>query len=117
MSIIRKPDSDLEYCFQYDCSMDPKEIKNVLAQVPGEADGFNWHWIVEMNDGTFFYVTGGCDYSGWGCQDWGEAKEASSPLEAAELTVNDEYRPEKKSIRQQLIDQLKGEQPYGLREE
>ena len=97
--------------------MPPKDIKNVLAQVPGEADGMDWYWIVEMKDGKFYYVTGGCDYSGWGCRDWGEAKEAATAREAALLAKNDEYDPEKKSIKDQLLDQLIGKQPYGLREE
>lgn len=114
--IIRNPDSDLEYCFQHNCSLEPKDILTVLAQVPGEADGFSWHWVIEMKDGKFFYVTGCCDYSGWGCSDWGEAKEAKTALQAAKLGKNDEYRLEKKSIKKQLLDQLKGKQPYGLRE-
>lgn len=114
-TIIRKLDSDLEYCAEYDCGLDLKDIVNVLAQVPGEADQLDWHWIVEMKDGRFLYVTGGCDYSGWGCQDWGEAKEAKTAIEAAMLAPEKEEYHEEYNIRQQLLDQLAGEQPYGLR--
>lgn len=26
-------------------------------------------FLMQMKDGTFLYITGWCDYTGWGCQD------------------------------------------------
>lgn len=41
-------------------------VVHVLATIPGENDGPNWHGILALEDGTFSYVEAGCDYSGWG---------------------------------------------------
>jgi len=116
--IIRKPDYDLEYCADNDLEgITSKDIVNVLAQVPGEADALDWHWIVKLRTGEFAYIWGGCDYSGWGCQDWGDYKKESTALKAARLAPEkeDSYLDNPANIRQQLISQLKGKQPYGLR--
>lgn len=42
------------------------EIVEVLAHIDGQNDGPNWHWIVMLDSGQFAYLTGGCDYTGWG---------------------------------------------------
>ena len=39
----------------------------------GQNDGDDWIWEVTI-DGVTHTCTGGCDYTGWGCQDWGEWK-------------------------------------------
>lgn len=117
--IIRKPDSDLEALFSegHGGELKISDIHNVLAEVPGGADGSNWFWIVELCDGRFAYITGGCDYSGWGCRDWGETKIAGTVKEAIELVKPESYDEAKKPISKQLVDQMKGKQPFGLREE
>lgn len=63
----RKPDSDLESAIHYHLTDKLKvgDIKSVLAQVPGEADDANWNWVMEMKDGRYALITGGCDYTGW----------------------------------------------------
>jgi len=114
--IIRKPDYDLEECLG--CAGVEKElVANVLAEVPGEADGPNWHAIVKMVDGKFGYLTGWCDYSGWGCQDGGKLTITKTIKEAVNLAEDDTYDAVKKHIKEQLLDQIKGTQPFGLREQ
>ncbi len=57
-------DRDLCYCLEYNPQngFDVDDIKQVLAVYEGENDGDNWHWVLELNDGRFVYLTG------WDCQ-------------------------------------------------
>jgi hypothetical protein len=42
------------------------EILKVHAVIEGENAAKNWHWLVTLTQGRFAYITGGCDYTGWG---------------------------------------------------
>ncbi len=62
----RKVDYDLESCINYNLpGIEVSQIKGIWACVPGEADGPNWYWVLELNDGRFGLLYGGCDYTGW----------------------------------------------------
>lgn len=63
----RKIDGDLIGCLNYNSQegFDLPDIAEVLAVVEGEHDGASWHWILKLNNGTFAYLVGGCDYTGW----------------------------------------------------
>lgn len=113
----RLNDYDFKECFKYLEGYTLDDAKQILACVPGEADGPSWHYIVKLKDGNFAYVEGSCDYTGWGCQENGRGKVATTALKAAKLAPEKEKSLYKGSdlIRKQLIDQLKGKQPYGLR--
>lgn len=89
------------------------QIDTILAQVPGEADGLDWHWLARMKNGKYVYITGSCDYTGWDCQSWMKHWYGSS-VEKVLRFVEDGN--EKKPIRTQLFHQVTGDQPYGLRE-
>ena len=41
------------------------DIEKVLAIEEGERDESNWHWILQLSNEKFVYLTGGCDYTGW----------------------------------------------------
>lgn len=43
-------------------------IDKVFAEITGERDEKDWHWLVGFQDGKVGYITGGCDYTGWDCQ-------------------------------------------------
>ena len=49
------------------------EVAEVLAHADGENDGADWIGIFRLKDGRFLYVSAWCDYTGWGCQDGGQA--------------------------------------------
>jgi hypothetical protein len=66
--------------------------KRVLLQICGENDGADWHWIVELTEGGFAYIHGGCDYTGWDCQSNCDAHEAPTFEEALRL-VGEVERP------------------------
>lgn len=57
---------DLDYCIgctQSDITV--PEIERVWAFVEGEHDQNDWCWVLELKDGTFGMLRGGCDYTGW----------------------------------------------------
>lgn len=111
---IRKPDSDLEAYLE--CNEDIftlEDIANIHAEVPGHNDEDNWYWIIELNDGRFVLTDAWCDYTGWDCQSGGNSQIATNTEEAAMLAPeSEEYT--KRRIRQNLLAQIRGEQPFGL---
>lgn len=44
------------------------QVKRLVALFEGENDGPNWRWLLELNDGRYASLLGGCDYTGWDCQ-------------------------------------------------
>jgi hypothetical protein len=42
------------------------DVKRIDGSVDGEPDGEDWVAFGELNDGRWFCVTAGCDYTGWG---------------------------------------------------
>lgn len=110
-----KPDEDLKYGASCNgLSMRVDQIKNVLAQVPGAADSANWYWLCLMKNGRYGLFWGGCDYTGWDCQSNMDYREG--PSIKAVFALLTEVTTEQKSIKQQLLDQVDGKQPYALRE-
>lgn len=64
-------DYDLVAAFEYnDHDWPLDEIEQVLAVWEGENDGDNWRWVVKRSNGEFWFIDGGCDYTGWDCQSW-----------------------------------------------
>lgn len=68
------------------------QISNTLLELYGENDGRDWHWIVQLKDGTYAYVCGGCDYTGWDCQSNCSWYPAGSLQEALRLVGQDKRR-------------------------
>lgn len=94
-----------------------EDIVRIVAEVVGQNDELDWHWIVELKDGKFAYLNGGCDYSGWGCQsDLSVNGIAKSALLAAELAPEAEQYS-KRTIRKNLINQVEGKQSFALYQE
>lgn len=59
-----------------DCvGIQPHQIERVVAAWgKNEDDGSQWAggFLLKFRDGRIAYVTGWCDYTGWGCQDGAE---------------------------------------------
>lgn len=108
---IRNPDADLCSAINYHLSITKEDIKSVLAQIPGEADGPDWYWIIELNNGQFALIQGACDYTGWDCQSYAEITFADTAEQSAEIAEDCHYRI---NVSDQLLLQLIGSQPYGL---
>lgn len=41
------------------------QIDYIRLVLEGENDGADWHWICAARDGSWLYIHGGCDYTGW----------------------------------------------------
>lgn len=74
MIFVRNPEPlktldhyDLQACLEYNPQPNLKfeDIAEIMAEVPGEADGPDWHWVLRTHDNRFFLLEGGCDYTGW----------------------------------------------------
>lgn len=59
---------DLSAAFHYHNLQVPSKPEEIVMEITGENDGPNWHWILRLEDGSFAYVEGWCDYTGWDCQ-------------------------------------------------
>jgi hypothetical protein len=59
-------DSDLQQAFHNCVARPSAAIVEVLATIDGANDGPDWHWLALLANGYFAYITGGCDYTGWG---------------------------------------------------
>lgn len=86
------------------------DIRRVLAVWEGANDGDDWRWVIELFDGRFVFLRGGCDYTGWDCRSSASHWTAVSPEESAELEVtNDrgyEWRPPSTEVRDSLLFQI-----------
>lgn len=143
----RRPseDSDLKECWDNtpiaeqlytDQRVEFEEILSVVAQVPGEADGPSWFWIIKVKKHLiflpdsddreeYFLIEGWCDYTGWSCQSDAACLAKASNLDAllkeisrkfyTDNTLNEDYRELiERNILLQLSRQIDCTQPYGL---
>lgn len=83
----RLGDTEIAYALQYNSvpELGLADIARVALTISGENDGPNWHWLVELFDGSWAYVEGGCDYTGWDCQSHCYAYRAPSLADALAL--------------------------------
>lgn len=107
-------DYDLGLCLEENPQdgFDLSDIKTLHAVVTGENDGDNWHWLVEffnpVKDKRYAYITGGCDYTGWGCQDFGTSVLLDSPVDFIDhLDGDGMYNGQTvQSVKEDLLKQL-----------
>lgn len=66
------------------------DIETVLAVYEGERDEEDWRWVLQLKDGRYVFLQGGCDYTGWDCQSWADHEFAGSPAEAAKHAEEDQ---------------------------
>ena len=68
------------------------DVAFITAIVEGENDGPNGVCVGRLITGEWFTVTAGCDYPGWGCQQWGQAYVDSDLDAILRLGLSDEDR-------------------------
>lgn len=112
--VERRIDSDLSYACEAGAQDSGgfriQDVAYVLAELTGENDGPEWHWIVAMKDHTYAHVSGWCDYTGWGCRDDGDAEVFASLREA--LTDVEKVPENGVELRKLLTMQLTGERSF-----
>ncbi|HEV8191102.1 MAG TPA: hypothetical protein VGP82_06420 [Ktedonobacterales bacterium] len=70
----------------------PPDVKSVLAAWGGSPEGggsWSGGFLLAMKDGRFAYITGWCDYTGWGCQDGARVTFYDSLPDRETLDVDD----------------------------
>lgn len=73
-------------------SFTAEDVVKVLGIAEGENDAEDWIIAGLLADGRYFYLEAGCDYTGWGCQDWGRAVVTMSKDTLVRLGVPEEAR-------------------------
>ena len=54
------------------------DVTEVIAMQEGENDGASWIMAGRVKDGRYFFLSAGCDYTGWDCQASGDVMVANS---------------------------------------
>lgn len=81
-------DYDLAACLEYNSqSFDVMDIQKVLAVWEGENDGDDWRWVLQLLDGRYVFIQGGCSYTGWDCQSWAISEFTDTALNATEFAL------------------------------
>lgn len=78
-----------------ECSVAPfshPDIRDVLASAEGENDGADWIALVILQDDRFAFISAGCDYTGWGCQDGGRVVVSSTFRELLQFGLDADER-------------------------
>ncbi len=68
------------------------EVAEICAMSEGENDGPSWIIYGCLRDGRWFYLSAGCDYTGWDCQAGGCAVVANTRAEIEALGLDSEAR-------------------------
>ena len=59
-------DYDWKEVFNYANGYTREDVAYIVARYDGYNDGDNWEMVGALKDGRWFYLTAGCDYTGWG---------------------------------------------------
>lgn len=84
-----KDDYDWKEAFSYatnirtatGCEASPfgiDDVDQIINFSTGENDGPSWIMVGKLKDGRFFFLSAGCDYTGWDCQAGGDAQVADT---------------------------------------
>lgn len=68
------------------------DVAEVYGKADGENDGAEWLVYGLLKDGRYFFISAGCDYTGWDCQSGGTAVVASTRELLERLGMTNEER-------------------------
>jgi hypothetical protein len=54
------------------------DVAAILKESEGENDGDSWLAVGVLKNGTFFFLSAWCDYTGWDCQSGGQSEIADT---------------------------------------
>lgn len=87
-----RADYDWQCAFEHAGEFGIKDVAEVLGFREGENDGANWLMYGVLNDGRYFYLSAGCDYTGWDCQGGGWGSTADTYESMVRLAMDEEGR-------------------------
>ena len=73
-------------------SFNREDVAELIGIVEGENDGDNWVCAGRLNDGRWFCLSAGCDYTGWDCQAGGAASVADDRESLIRFGMSEEER-------------------------
>lgn len=79
------------------------DVKEVLSADEGENDGPSWMMAGVLNDGRYFFLDAGCDYTGWDCQAGGDAQVADTLPNLIRFGMTEEARERLEFTVEELI--------------
>lgn len=82
-------DSNLYWALDHNYPKFARSVESVILEIRGENDFAPWYWIVKMRDGSFAYMQGECDYTGWSCQSGMDIHFADTIEEVLQLSVEE----------------------------
>ncbi len=87
--LARIDDWDWEQAFNYS-DFNREDVAAILAIADGENDDSNWVGVFLLRDGSFGYLSAGCDSTGWGCRASGDSYEGNTLKDVlSQLTESD----------------------------
>lgn len=73
-------------------SFNVDDVASVVAYDEGVNDESNWLILGTLTDGRIFYLSAGCDYTGWDCQCWGRSWVAHTMSDMIAYGIPEEER-------------------------
>lgn len=70
------------------------DVERVFAMREGENDERNWLCYGQLKDGRYFFLSAGCDYTGWDCQSGGCAFVSDDQSELLQFGMTADERSE-----------------------
>lgn len=68
---------------------DREDVVKIVGIVEGENDAYPWEVFGRLKDGRWFFLSAGCDYTGWDCQAGGSATVARTKTELMKFGLTD----------------------------
>lgn len=74
--------------------IDREDVSEVIACYDGCSDEENWIGVFKLKNGSYLYLSAGCDYTGWDCQASGvsEIRESLDDLIVSCVGISDRQR-------------------------
>lgn len=69
-----------------------EDVKEIFAMDEGERDESNWICFGKLNDKRYFFLSAGCDYTGWDCRSGGCAIVSNSKKELVKFGICENER-------------------------
>lgn len=111
-----RPNNDLWYCLEYNTpsSFSSDDIEDIIAEVSGMNDEFNWWWIIKLKNGSYALLSAWCDYTGWDCQSGIDFERIGTSIYMVTVDAPFKEAWTDRAIRSVLRAQADGILPYGL---
>lgn len=93
MATLDEMKADYDWCEAFNfAAFNLEEVAEVVASDEGENDGDSWLAVGRLNDGSYFFLSAWCDYTGWDCRSGGGSELADSLENLVRFVLADEDR-------------------------